>query len=1455
MKQKSVRIAREIAKIALLLCVLSLLGLLGYYTYRSVRFRPYKVRVSNVTDSAFTVSWVTDSPMVGVVYYGEKDNFLPGPLAWIGKKKAVDDRDYSNAQTECVSKFNKKASKSRDENFTIDVSGYDCNEVKVLKKDEYYTHHVTVQNLDAEKEYFFRVGNGYISYKNGKTKDVEYIEREMPAISEFKQKTQPTITDVTAPSPAYGTSYNLFSGREGQIGMRMNFDSVIFLKTFKGGIEYPLMSAVCNSDGGWSIDLANVRENDGTSLGMEDTYLEFIPQVDNTRPGASGTTKFENLEFPLDLMGNNVDDLQKELKTEESELGQTLKDLVGKSHAAPSCYCASMGCRSVSTSTCGAANCHPTYKTCCLSRGLDANCKPLSAPTKVTCYKDACPAQSALLDDCGGNYPRVSPPDCRSCFKCEGGQVVERLSDARGFCPSGYSERRPSNCATPTKVCYSCKSDGTIAERTMETCTGIWKDSKTSLNCTPVTSTVNCFCTSNKCGNKLNKEGTVCNASDGCYADKATCQSKLEPTSFCFCTGNSCASKLEKKGSACKASDGCYADKATCQSKLEKTCYRCEGKRVISRKTTGNCNSGEFLSKPTCVVAHADCGSNGNQNYINIPIVNPQPNGPQTRTSLLERLFVRDAYAKYIPTPSISNLKQTSDTESGSCNDEGGTDTPQESTNTQGYVECKGSDCKYCWSQEDCFLVKVEKGEGCPSGYQVNTKDKSVCPGMSSLTGKFTENPTVIKNCTKGDRNNPEPGPGITQRIVSGGCNQGCWLQYLNNDGSVCGAMQLNDSVYCENQYCPNQQKKALELNGQECYEVKCENEGGCVCPEDCGGGISIKKGEFCGTKPEEPVESLSECYCLSDCTKKEEDKTKCRSGRISCFSTSTECKAKKQEGGGGLGSSCYYIENGQCTTPKNGASCPTNTDIYTSERNCLHAFSCFYNLEGQCLGDTEEGICTQLSRSGFKTYKNLRDCNNQSQTQEDVCYRNNVVKIGRLQVSKCVQIDTPDRGCSGDGYYPKDPSCGGKNRDVALYGFQIYNPYKLCVQGPGGFTNFDNCERLRVQLVFDRQTAVNVIPVLLEPLDNYSLWENLAKYQCCEYTNNEGKIVRGFVLDEGTCLSEYEGVILSDTNRCIPTLVPTNTPDDDIHDAPPETVERLVDNKLVFKTSAEEERTNEILYLPEAGIHMVKFSKSNVALPLLGGQHKRYLFFENRDGVDGYQPPEDPEHPKENEDMIVSQSAVVVSVSQETTAKEMTFKKGLNIVSFNFLPSGLNQDKKMDSKEFLQLANSDNYNISRISYFSAGQWDGGTIYDAKTKKTKGIPFDVTLGKGYLIVAERDCTISVPAYSIESPVPIAFSSGWNLVGVHGYDKQYTAKSLINSVNSIEGLKANNVTYWPTSKSMYQGFQLSEGREYGQDFSISPDLGYFVRINEFTAKDANCKSINWQPGGDVNGKCN
>jgi len=77
---------------------------------------PGQVKITNITESSFTVSWITEEETTGAVQYGE------------GKEisfTALDDRDQLSSQ-----------------------------------QDKFWTHHVTIKNLKPETEYFFKINSG-----------------------------------------------------------------------------------------------------------------------------------------------------------------------------------------------------------------------------------------------------------------------------------------------------------------------------------------------------------------------------------------------------------------------------------------------------------------------------------------------------------------------------------------------------------------------------------------------------------------------------------------------------------------------------------------------------------------------------------------------------------------------------------------------------------------------------------------------------------------------------------------------------------------------------------------------------------------------------------------------------------------------------------------------------------------------------------------------------------------------------------------------------------------------------------------------------------------------------------------------------------------------------------------------------------------------------------------------
>ena len=182
-----------------------------------------------------------------------------------------------------------------------------------------------------------------------------------------------------------------------------------------------------------------------------------------------------------------------------------------------------------------------------------------------------------------------------------------------------------------------------------------------------------------------------------------------------------------------------------------------------------------------------------------------------------------------------------------------------------------------------------------------------------------------------------------------------------------------------------------------------------------------------------------------------------------------------------------------------------------------------------------------------------------------------------------------------------------------------------------------------------------------------------------------------------------------------------------------------------------------------------------------------------------------------------------------------------------------INGNDIISASQLIKLLNFNGQVVNKIAYYEGGRWISGVGNNKSENVYVGNDFSLVPGRGYLLEASLDSQTSLPILSFKTSIPIALSSGWNLVGVNGYKTSYTAKSFIDSINSVEGLTADNVTWWPTSKGRYEGLQVSEGTTYGFDFPIAKDLGYFVRVVKFDGPTINTKSIIWNPGGELHGK--
>lgn len=160
---------------------------------------PQNLTLSNVTDHQLTVSWVTDKPTRGAIIVS-KNNHFP-LLPFFTKSKILDDGE------------------------------------KLINKTGFYTtHHVSADNLDPDSKYYFRVYQG------------------LRVVAEGTVITSSTLSSLIAPNPVYGKVQT--SQKTPAVG------AIVYLTVQNGATASAALSTLSNSQGGWSLDLANLRSKD-----------------------------------------------------------------------------------------------------------------------------------------------------------------------------------------------------------------------------------------------------------------------------------------------------------------------------------------------------------------------------------------------------------------------------------------------------------------------------------------------------------------------------------------------------------------------------------------------------------------------------------------------------------------------------------------------------------------------------------------------------------------------------------------------------------------------------------------------------------------------------------------------------------------------------------------------------------------------------------------------------------------------------------------------------------------------------------------------------------------------------------------------------------------------------------------------------------------------------------------
>lgn len=175
---------------------------LAYNYFREETAPPQNVRVTNMSEGGATVSWTTEKPTFGFVYYSENPGKLsPGIFAF------------------------------RRANVASDLHGLSST-----------VHYAEIRNLSPETTYHYLISSGLRTYK------VEVSGSAFPELTTLRAlETAPRV-----PQPAYG-----------QVRLSDGFNPafpVVVTVSREGALP---LSAMTNLEGNWTLDLGGFRTESG----------------------------------------------------------------------------------------------------------------------------------------------------------------------------------------------------------------------------------------------------------------------------------------------------------------------------------------------------------------------------------------------------------------------------------------------------------------------------------------------------------------------------------------------------------------------------------------------------------------------------------------------------------------------------------------------------------------------------------------------------------------------------------------------------------------------------------------------------------------------------------------------------------------------------------------------------------------------------------------------------------------------------------------------------------------------------------------------------------------------------------------------------------------------------------------------------------------------------------------
>jgi hypothetical protein len=185
------------------------------------------------------------------------------------------------------------------------------------------------------------------------------------------------------------------------------------------------------------------------------------------------------------------------------------------------------------------------------------------------------------------------------------------------------------------------------------------------------------------------------------------------------------------------------------------------------------------------------------------------------------------------------------------------------------------------------------------------------------------------------------------------------------------------------------------------------------------------------------------------------------------------------------------------------------------------------------------------------------------------------------------------------------------------------------------------------------------------------------------------------------------------------------------------------------------------------------------------------------------------------------------VGVKQIAEVVNYSLNIGWNLLSFPMSITGENTSEIKTAGDLIDSINKQGGEVTHVTTYRGGKF---VVYSERKNGedtiTFGTNFNLIPGEAYFVRSLTLSGFSVMGQKVEGSLPVNLEKGWNLVGIYNSAKESLGGfEVINQMNT-QGVLARILSKWQDGG--YQNLVVRDGVEYGNDYQVFPQSGYWVQ---------------------------